>query len=279
MPAEDFARPRGSTVTLAATRGLIDSWPVGLSQRPPAPGVLLLAVMLAGCLGEPPPVGGGSSSSSSSSTTGTVTTAPVDSTGGVPQGPACIDYLDCLEQVDPPMRPDAEAEYGPMGSCWVDSATAAQCEATCEEQTLLLCPPSGSGGGTGSDPLLCSIEGLAPGSASPVEAGEGAEVLPAEVGDLLERNCGCHYLDAAKLDPRVPAYNGALLMATWQDFHTSFMGQLTYLRVQQRSIVELSMPPVFFCDSLEFGSLDADDYALLSAWLEAGAPDAMQWGR
>jgi len=114
---------------------------------------------------------------------------------------------------------------------------------------------------------------------SPVQAGEGAGVLPLAIGALLERNCGCHYVDPRQLSPEVPAYFGAMPMATWPDFHTPFMGTLTYLRVQQRAVVELGMPPPYFCDSLDVGSLSAEDHALLQAWLEAGAPDAAAWGR
>lgn len=237
-----------------------------------------LAFAAGGCLGEPPPVGGGSTDAEDS-TSGTETTATPDSTGGASQSqsPACIDYLACVAEAAPEQLPDAEAQYGPDGSCWSDASTAVQCDVTCREQIDVLCPIQGTGGGTGDEPLLCSIEALVPGADSPVEAGEGAEQLPIEIGALLERNCGCHYVDSAELDPEVPAYNGGLPMATWPDFHSSFMGQTVYLQVQQRSVVELSMPPPFFCDSLDFGSLDAADYMLLEAWLAAGAPDAVRW--
>ena len=201
-----------------------------------------------------------------------------DSTGGpVDQSPACAEFLACIAELEPPMLPSNPERFEAGGSCWVDATAAQECTASCEAETERLCPPMGSGGGTGDDPLLCSIEALAPTAISPVEVGEGAEQLPPEIGDLLERNCGCHYVDPARLDPEVPAYFGAITMATWQDFHSPFMGQQTYLRVQQRSVVELSMPPPFFCDSLEFGSLGADDFALLGAWLDAGAPDAATW--
>lgn len=236
------------------------------------------ASLVTACLGETPPVGGGSSeSTSSASSTSTSSGVAPDSSGGPSQTPACVDYLECLAQDEPALVPAAEAEYGPTGTCWGDAATAEQCDATCLSETELRCL-SGSGDGTGDEALACSIEGLVPGARSPVEAGDGPMLLPAPIGALLERNCGCHYLDAAQLDPEVPAYNGAMRMATWEEFHTPFMGTLTYLRVQQRSVVELSMPPPFFCDSLDLGSLSADDHALLGAWLDAGAPDAARWG-
>jgi hypothetical protein len=238
-----------------------------------------MGLALAGCLGEPPPVGGGTSEASSSTAgPSTSDTATPDSSEGPPaQTPACVDYLECLAADQPALVPAAEAEYGPAGTCWSDAATAAQCDATCLSETERRCL-SGSGDGTGGDVLACSIEGLLPGTASPVQAGDGALQLPLAIGALLERNCGCHYLVGQPLSPDVPAYNGMMAMATWQDFHTPFMGVLTYQQVQQRAVVELGMPPPFFCDTLEVGSLSAEDHALLQAWVEAGAPDAARWG-
>ena len=232
--------------------------------------------MLAGCLGEAPPVGGGGTSEGETSSG---TTAPAPEPSGEPLGqtPACAEYLECLAQDEPALVPAAEAEYGPAGSCWVDAATAAECDATCTAETEARCL-SGGGDSTGGEALVCSIEGLVPGAGSPVQAGDGAGMLPLDVGGLLERNCGCHFVDPRGLDPKVPAYNGDLVMATWQDFHTPFMGTPTYQLVQQRSVVELGMPPPYFCDSLDVGSLSTEDHALLQAWLEAGAPDAARWG-
>lgn len=238
----------------------------------------IAVLALAACPSEPPPVGGGTTdaTSSSSSSDGGSTSTP-DSTAGPSQTPACADYLACLAETDPGQLPAAEAEYGPEGSCWSDAATAIACDAACLAQLEQRCP-TGSGGGTGDDLLRCSIEALAPGIDSPVEVGDGAEQLPPSVGDVLERNCGCHYVDPRQVDREVPAYFGAMPMATWQDFHTPFMGMLVHQRVRQRAVVELSMPPPFYCDSLDLGSLSTEDHALLQAWLDAGAPDAARWG-
>lgn len=236
----------------------------------------LLALALAGCTSEPPPVGGGTSESGTSGGS-TSTAAPESSGEPLGQTPACADYLECLAQDEPALVPAAEAEYGPMGTCWSDPATAAECDATCMEETDQRCL-SGSGDGTGGEVLACSIEGLQPGTASPVQAGDGAGVLPRPIGSLLERNCGCHYVDTRQLGPEVPAYFGAMPMATWQDFHSPFMGTVIYELVQQRAIVELGMPPPYFCDALDVGALSTEDHALLQAWLEAGAPDAARWG-
>jgi hypothetical protein len=233
-------------------------------------------LVLAGCLGEPPPVGSGTSEVD---TSGSSTTTPAPESSGEPiaQTPACAEYLECLAQDEPALVPAAEAEYGPTGSCWVDATTAAECDVTCMEETEARCLSGGSDS-TGGEVPVCSIEGLAPGASSPVQAGDGAGLLPLAVGAVLERNCGCHYLDPRGLAPEVPAYNGEIALATWQDFHAPFMGTPTYQRVQQRAVVELSMPPLYFCDSLDVGSLSTEDHALLQAWLEAGAPDAARWG-
>lgn len=200
----------------------------------------------------------------------------MDTTGPLPPATACLDYLECVAMVAPEQLAEAEAEYGQAGRCWSDAALADQCAATCSTERDALCP-EGTAGGTGETPLQCSIEGLLPGSPSPVEVGDGVEVLPPAIGDVLERNCGCHYVDPRALDPAAPAYFGTMPMATWSDFHGRFMGQLVWQRVQQRAVVELNMPPPYFCDELDMGSLSIEDHALLQAWLGAGAPDAAAW--
>jgi hypothetical protein len=239
--------------------------------------MLALALALVGCLGEAPPVGGGTSEVEASSSSSTTAPAPESSGEPLGQTPACIEYLECLAQDEPALVPAAEAEYGPTGTCWADAATAAECDATCMEATEQRCL-SGGGDSTGGEVLVCSIEGLVPGAGSPVQAGDAAGVLPLPVGELLERNCGCHYVDPRGLGPEIPAYLGDIAIATWQDFHTPFMGTPTYQLVQQRAVVELGMPPPYFCDDLDVGSLSTEDHALLQAWLEAGAPDAATWG-
>lgn len=236
----------------------------------------LLAGLALGCPSTAPPVGG---SGDTTGATGSSSSAPplTDSTGAPPPSAVCVDYLACVAEADPDGLPAAEAEVGEGSDCWSDPAASTECEATCIMGLDALCP-EGTAGGTGEPPLTCSIEGLLPGAPSPVVAGEGSEVLPVSVGDALERNCGCHYVDPRALEPTVPAYFGGMAMATWADFHQTFMGQLVWQRVQQRAVVELNMPPPYFCDELDQGSLSNEDHALFQAWLEAGAPDAATWG-
>lgn len=241
--------------------------------------VLAIAALTAptGCV-EPDAVAGTDASTSAATTTSSGPTGANDTGTTVPQSPACADYLACLGDVAPDEVAQATGEIGPDGTCWVDAGTAAACDAECSEQLGLRCGSgSGSGSETGEPPLRCSIEGLLPGTPSPIVAGAAAEQLPLEVGDVLERNCGCHYLAAAELDRTVPAYQGTIALATWQDFHAPFGAMLTWQHVQQRAVTELSMPPSFFCDSLALGSLSAEDHALLEAWLASGAPDGASW--
>ncbi|MEM7159538.1 MAG: hypothetical protein AAF799_42255 [Myxococcota bacterium] len=234
----------------------------------------LLGAGVASCSGELPALGGGAQSSST--TSGSDTDTGADSTGSLPQSPICIDYVACVAITAPDFLPQTEALYGEGGSCWATPEMAQTCETQCEQQIEALCP-NDTAGGTGEEPLACSMDALRPTAPSPVDAGTEPEQLPIDVAVALENNCGCHYIDPQTLEPDVPAYFGGLTMATWQDFHTPFMGTLTWQRVQQRTIVELSMPPQYFCGDLDQGSLTNEDYVLLADWLEAGAPDAVRW--
>lgn len=243
------------------------------------PSTAILGVGLAalGCADANAPSGledSSTSTTSGSSVTSATTSGATDT--GVAQTAACAEYLACLDEIAPDEVAAAQAEIGPSGSCWQAAAVAANCDAECALFFSQRCD-GGSSSDTGEPPLKCSIEGLLPGAPSPIDAGDGVGQLPTEIGDVLERNCGCHYIDAQDLGRTVPAYKGAMPLATWQDFHSPFLGTLIYLRVQQRAVVELSMPPVFFCDSLAFGSLSAADHALLEAWLGAEAPDGASW--
>lgn len=227
----------------------------------------------------PAPVVDNSGGSTSSADTSTSTTTGEGSTSGgaLPQAPACVTYLGCLaETAEPDAVAAAEAMYGPAAACWLSPQSAAACADECTALADEQCGGS-SGSETGEIPLVCAIESLVPGAPNPIVAGTAAGELPVDVGDLLARNCGCHYVDDAALAPEVPAYLGPMQMATWQDFHTPFNGITVADRVADRSVVQLSMPPPFYCDSLAFGSLSAEDHALLDAWLAAGAPDGASW--
>lgn len=233
--------------------------------------------MCAACFPAPVVDNGGTSSSGADTTTTSTTSEGSTSAGSLPQAPECVTYLACFaETADADELAAAEAMYGEQAACWLQPDAAAACAAECSELADAQC--SGSSGSETGEPLLrCAIESLVSGSPNPIVAGTDVGQLPLDIGDLLARNCGCHYVDDAALAPRVPAYLGAMQMATWQDFHAPFNGIMVADRVADRAIVQLSMPPPFYCDSLAFGSLSAEDHALLEEWLVAGAPDGASW--
>lgn len=243
---------------------------------------LVGALVAVGCIPAPVTDGGGSSddggSSSSSDGASTSTGMPVDadSTTGVTPAPGCADYLACLEDTDSPELSDAQAMYGPDSPCWNDAASATTCATECE--TGLEACMVGGGEGTGEDPPPCSLPVLAPGVESPVQMGEGAGMIPTEIGVIIENFCGCHLVENNEdLVPLTPEYNGTIRFATWDEVQSQFQGQPTYREIELRSITQLNMPPVYHCDSLDFGSLTADAYAVLADWLAQGAPDGASW--
>ncbi len=195
------------------------------------------------------------------------------------QSPTCSDYMACLAVALPDQIPIDAPRYGPQGSCWAEPAMATECTIVCASRTESLCPSGDTAGGTGNEEPLCSIDAVLPGAPNPIEAGDGVGQLPVEIGEILEANCGCHYVDGDRLDREIPAYFGALAIATWADFHAPFMGQPTWQRVRVRAIDELNMPPTYFCGEAVFGSLNVSDYVLLRDWLDASAPDAARWNR
>jgi len=239
-----------------------------------------LALCIAACV-PTPALPSEDSTSTTAASTGSATSSgatPVDTTGGAPQTPACAQYLACLDEIAPDEVEDATIELGPDGSCWQDPTTAAACDAECSTQIDLRCDPTSSSSSETGEPLLkCAIESLVPGTPNPIDAGTGPGQLPLEIGELLANNCGCHYVDPGELERGVPAYNGTIPLATWQDFQTPFNGIVTWQRVRQRAVIELSMPVTFYCDAQEFGSLSTEDHTLLEAWLTAQAPDGASW--
>ncbi len=239
-----------------------------------------LALGIAACVPTPGLPSADSTSTTASSTESATATGStsVDPTGGGAQTPACAEYLACLGEIAPDEVEDATIELGPSGTCWVDATTAAACDIECNTMLEQRCAPSTSSGSeTGEPPLKCAIESLVPGTPSPIDAGTGVGQLPPEIGDVLERNCGCHFVDPTALERDVPAYKGTIALATWQDFQSPFNGIPTWQRVRQRAVVELSMPVPFYCDVQEVGSLSTEDHALLDAWLTAEAPDGASW--
>lgn len=260
-------------------------------RRRPFIGRLATAAMLAsGCIfvqntddtdggssesGEPSDTSSGPGDTSSGPGSSSTAMADGSTDGGIDQAPVCAQWLACLERSDPDAAADQQTTYGEQGTCWFSGPTAAQtCTAACSDN-LADCE---SGTTTGGIEYDCSLDNVAPGVRSPVEVGEDEGMLPAEIGLIVELYCGCHLVDDnADLVPLTPEYNGEIRLRTWDDFHAGFEGQPTWRHVQERSIEEQNMPPVYHCGTYDFGSIHAMDYELLSAWLDAAAPDAPTW--
>jgi hypothetical protein len=187
--------------------------------------------------------------------------------------------------IDPSSVPLAGQRYGPGGTCWdSDAATAQTCNTECIDGVDRLCSTdsaSDSGNSTTGEPgpPPCQLSTLAPDAQTWLVAGEDEGELPTEIGDIIDRNCGCHLTDNTEFPANTPLYYGNVRIATWDDFHANYGGREVYEEVASRVLIELSMPPLFFCgDPSGTGSaMSEDDHALFGAWLDAGAPDAPTW--
>lgn len=139
-----------------------------------------------------------------------------------------------------------------------------------------------------TDPIplrLCSLEALDPSTdpATVIEYGDGEGQIPTVIGELLLRNCGCHYTDNIAPGPLVDYKSGAQPMATYADFHGLYTGifpmgfedQPAYVGVAERVVNHLPLPmPPFLCQvEGEMGTITAADQQLITQWLEADAPD------
>ena len=132
---------------------------------------------------------------------------------------------------------------------------------------------------------LCSLEALDP-STDPttvIEYGDGEGQIPTVIGELLLRNCGCHYTDNVMAGPLVDYKSHAQPLGTWADFQGNFTGILpmnfedmpAHLAVHMRVVDMMPLPmPPFACQvEGEPGTITAADKELLTAWLDAAAPD------
>jgi hypothetical protein len=216
------------------------------------------------------------------------TTGPPDDTTGsgniFDQTLACQTWLDCL---DANTAEQLSGQYGPNGSCWAQTASIVEmCDADCVQGYNAECVGGGSHGSgnddsTGPAPDIdeCSLELLAPGADSVVEAGDEAALIPTEIGTVLERVCSCHVADLKAFVPDAPLYYGNARFFTYAQMHAFFEGAPMYVEVGIRALDELNMPPTYYCGEGEYGSLNADEYEILRAWVEAEAPDGADWLR
>jgi hypothetical protein len=192
----------------------------------------------------------------------------------------CGLWLDCLDEQE---RDALMDEFGPEGTCWQGNARLVEeCDAMCTQGREDDCDDPVEDTGPvpdfPADVDECSLQVLAPGAQSWVIAGDGAGVLPHEIGSILERNCSCHVTDPQELMPLTPLYEGAIRFTTHEEFHADWMGSPVHAEVEQRTFVMLSMPPLYFCGDGDYGSsVHSPDFEIFAAWLAAAAPDAATW--
>ena len=245
------------------------------------------AVVLA-CTGcDPVAEGADTETDGEGSTSGPVTTAPATTTtnGGqqFDQTLACKSWLDCLDETAQAQLAD---QYGAEGTCWTQTASIVEsCDADCVQGFNAECAGGSASGGDSAgettEPMVdeCSLEVLAPGADSILEAGDEPALLPTEIGVLLERVCSCHVADLDAFVEDAPLYFGNARFTTYAEMQANFEGAPMYVEVGIRALDELNMPPTYYCGDAEFGSLHTDEYDVLQAWIEADAPDGAQWLR
>ncbi len=222
------------------------------------------------------------STETSASAVGTGTGVDPSTTTGntFEQTLACQTWLDCL---DAQTQDQLSAQYGPGGTCWTQTVSIVEmCDADCVSGYNASClggtPTSDTHDSTTGEPFEeCSLQQLAPGAASWVEAGDDATSIPTEIGTLIERVCSCHVAELDAFVPDAPLYYGNARFYTFAQMHSNFEGAPMYVEVGVRALDEQNMPPVYFCGEGEYGSLHEDEYAILQAWIEADAPDGAGW--
>lgn len=132
---------------------------------------------------------------------------------------------------------------------------------------------------TADEPVLCSIEVVAPDITSPVVSGDEAGVIPSSIGGALERNCGCHYTSQTSDPALYFPYSGGTQLQTLQNFTDNYAGAIStyqgapaWQAVQDRVIVQQNMPTAV-CEVEGGGTMTAEDFALFEAWFEQEVPD------
>jgi hypothetical protein len=143
--------------------------------------------------------------------------------------------------------------------------------------------------GTMPQPKPCGLADLDPSADldAAIDEGDGVGQIPTVVGDVLLRNCGCHYTDMVP-----PGYVDYVshhqLLATWNDFQQNFSGTFpqgytmmpAYLAVEQRVVFHNPLPmPSISCsiDGDPTHRISDEDLAVMTDWLAAAAPDGASW--
>jgi hypothetical protein len=136
-------------------------------------------------------------------------------------------------------------------------------------------------------PKLCSLEAVhdGPNPTTMPDAGDGVGQIPTAIGELLLRNCGCHFTNDVVPGLYVDYKSNDAPMNTLADFHALFNGTFPqgyemmpmYLAVEQRVVHANPLPmPPFGC-GVEDGEpgqrITTADLELMTDWLAAAAPD------
>ena len=138
--------------------------------------------------------------------------------------------------------------------------------------------PGDSGGPV--DGSVCSLSGVQPGASNPIDAGTGPTQIPVDVGDVLARNCGCHYATQATAPKTALHGAGYQPMDTLADFTGAYAGINSAAygtgtgadAVYDRVVTVGNMPQPIICDLGDGTVISAEDLATLQTWLEAGTP-------
>lgn len=126
-----------------------------------------------------------------------------------------------------------------------------------------------------SEPQLCGLEDLVPGTASPVVFGDEADVIPTEIGMIIENNCGCHLA----ANDQFPMGIFAPGIGIGTDF-TTLAGIRANIPGVAMRVVDApnAMPPPNVCAPMDVQALSQADFDALSMWLAMDAPDGATWG-
>jgi hypothetical protein len=113
--------------------------------------------------------------------------------------------------------------------------------------------------------------------------------IPPAVGDVLLRNCGCHYVETPPMEYGA-AYTGSQGFSTLADFQGDWMGTIpgmlegmpAYVAIAARIDFAAPMPPLAYCDpdgepAAEHEAMTQADYDLLMDWLGMMAPDGASY--
>ncbi|MBK8234791.1 MAG: hypothetical protein IPK74_04475 [Deltaproteobacteria bacterium] len=120
-----------------------------------------------------------------------------------------------------------------------------------------------------------------------IDMGDGAGQIPTVVGEVLLRNCGCHYTDNVTPGEYIDYKSNKVPMATHADFHVPYAGtfpmgyamQEAWVGIEERVVHHNPLPmPPFPC-GMEgmMETITAEDLDVLATWLAAAAPDGANW--